>query len=267
MFCLFLCCCCILLYLTAVSHLCCFLYSLLASHLHCPWLSRRLSNTSKGGRSAALQITVSPRAPASFFQSPSSVPWLTGLDPSVSCRKHIFADVSGIKDFTLQFSLLRRAPNKMYTCIVGGWSHVHWTVIGIAGLLDFLLLCLLEQTCETCFKLFWAVWISTLFLAQTKLWFGLFLVWNGAGWFRLSDQLHEVMTGFCRPLKNGRRGIITRTELKWAVGEPGQRRYLIWGLTQNAEMCFFSPGKMIWRRYEGLGEKCHLKERKNHSST
>lgn len=67
MFCLFLCCCWIFctsqLFLTFAA----FSTFSLASHLHCPWVCRWLSNTSKGKVCVAADNALYPQAPASFF--------------------------------------------------------------------------------------------------------------------------------------------------------------------------------------------------------
>lgn len=97
-------------------------------HLHCPWLSRWLSITSKRKVCGAADNTLFPQAPAGFSRAPTqSLDWqvwpllcLVGNCLCCCC----FADVTGVffllQYISLQFLLFRWAPglNVHLNCIV-----------------------------------------------------------------------------------------------------------------------------------------------------
>lgn len=127
--CLFLCCCCICCTSHLFSHLCCFFYifsSLPPSTFHCPWLSRWLSNTSKGKVCGAADNTLHPQASASFSRAPTqSLNWQVW---SFLCLvgNCFFADVSSAlfssssRALWVQFQLFSRAPgfNVHLNCVI-----------------------------------------------------------------------------------------------------------------------------------------------------
>lgn len=104
---------------------CCFICLFLQPktfQLHCHWRCQYFSNTSKGRVCGAADNAVPPST-SKLFQSPRATPQLTGLAPSLSCRRLLFCSSCCLVSFLVDFCL--QLPQAIYLDCIIALQHCH----------------------------------------------------------------------------------------------------------------------------------------------